>query len=810
MWVWIAVALAGVGTEMYRPAVELVDELYLRPTDVDPVLMLQRSARAMERRIPWLFVENTDTGVVLHHGGNGRLGQVDVRDVHTLAFGLEQLGNTLRAGGDVGSFDLDRILLREALGELDPYTTVIAGNRLHDFDVRLEGRAVGVGMKLAMVDDAIQVAGVERDSPAERAELQPGDRIVRIDRVSTVGMPAREAARRLRGEDGSLVKLSLLHEGQPAEVVLRRERVEISNVTWKVLEDDVGYVRITHVSKRTLLHLRQALAALRARDALSPGLVIDLRGNTGGSLRQSAAVVDQFVQTGPIVATVGRTGGPVPNLVSDLRAGSQGDEPPVPIAVLVDGRTASGAEIIAAALQGLDRAVIIGSQTYGKGVVQKLYSLGDAAALKMTVAEYVVAGDRRVDGVGVKPDLELVRYHFDRHGVHGHNTQAEGLQVSYAWEDRAFRDREPYHPDAGLELARQAVYQAADESRKATLASLSSVAKELGTSWEADLVERMASTGIDWSAGIGDTPVASADVETVTDGGVTRLQARLENQGISPIYRANLVLSAPWFSLWDDLQIPVGKITSGDVGYGTIRVDLPPGVRDRFDQVQVQLASAGHREVDVGAAGLQVSGPELARMPVSVKLEQAGTGLLARVSVRNQDATALQGVEVWLERGAGVPVELLDHGVRIGELAGKSSAEVTLRLQPLADLTELPLRVRVEADAQGELLDLRAVLPLSGEAVPLDPPRIAVRTAASRAPVGDWTLPMSLTDDTGLRWVTVTLNGRKVAWKELARLRAEPKFALDLKEGANQILVRVGDAQGYSTAYSFSMWGDSK
>jgi len=246
-------------------------------------------------------------------------------------------------------------------------------------------------------------------TPAGRAGIKKYDRIVKINGESTLNMGLNEAVNHLRGAPGSKVTIYVHREGpdgwagvKPYE--LTRETIHVASVEHRLLDGNIGYVRLKQFQSNTAADLEAALADLKKNGELK-GLVLDLRGNPGGLLDQAARVADKFIAEGPIVATVGNPS----EGREEKDAHGEGTEPEYPIAMLVNGSSASASEIVAGAMKNHDRAVIIGETSFGKGSVQLVFSdLPDKAALKLTIAQYLTEpGDVSIQGVGVTPDVEL-------------------------------------------------------------------------------------------------------------------------------------------------------------------------------------------------------------------------------------------------------------------------------------------------------------------------------------------------------------------------------------------------------------------
>ncbi len=247
-------------------------------------------------------------------------------------------------------------------------------------------------------------------TPAARAGIQKDDQIKKIGEESTVNMDLNEAVSKLRGPVDSKVTITVERKGwdKPHVMTLSRATISIESVQHKLLAQNVGYVRLKNFQGNTTRDLEAALADIRkqaeAKGGTMKGLVLDLRGNPGGLLEQAIQVSDEFISNGVIVATVGLSD----KLREEKRARPQEGEDAFPVAVLVNSGSASASEIVAGALKNLNRAVIIGRQTFGKGSVQVLYDFPDDSALKLTIAKYLTPGDVSIQEVGIIPDIQLV------------------------------------------------------------------------------------------------------------------------------------------------------------------------------------------------------------------------------------------------------------------------------------------------------------------------------------------------------------------------------------------------------------------
>lgn len=298
--------------------------------------------------------------------------------------------------------------IRGMLGSLDPHTTYLDPEEFAMLRNDAEGRFAGIGVEVGVRDGWLIVLGVLPESPAERAGLLPGDRFLVIEGRDARDMRLPDAIRLMRGEVGTLVHVTLRREGEAADVrvELRRGYVEVDAVTSLLLPDGVLYVRLYTFSDNTTPALREAIdTALRARPEGLRGVVLDLRNNGGGLLHQAVLVSDEFLDRGVIVTTRGRGG----VLLQESTAHTAGTRPRWPMVVLVNGLTASASEIVAGALRDHQRALIVGTRTFGKGSVQNVVELPDGSAMKLTVARYYTPSGRSIQAEGIAPDIEVAQ-----------------------------------------------------------------------------------------------------------------------------------------------------------------------------------------------------------------------------------------------------------------------------------------------------------------------------------------------------------------------------------------------------------------
>jgi carboxyl-terminal processing protease len=292
--------------------------------------------------------------------------------------------------------------LRGLVNGLDPYSSYLDAEEYADLRVSTAGTYAGIGIEVSTADRALRVVRPFRDSPAAVAGIQSGDMIAAIDGMP-VGNDLEAAMSRMRGPRGSTVKLAVMRVGQslPLEFTVERAQVDVHSVATVLLEGGYAYARITAFSDTTAEDFSTGIARLRRDLRAKPrGVIIDLRNNPGGVLESAVEVADLLLEDGVIVSADGRT--PAARFTMQATPGDL--LPGVPVVVLVNGTTASAAEILAGALQDHHRAVLLGRRTFGKGSVQTVMPLSGGRAIKLTTSRYHTPSGRSIQGRGIEPD----------------------------------------------------------------------------------------------------------------------------------------------------------------------------------------------------------------------------------------------------------------------------------------------------------------------------------------------------------------------------------------------------------------------
>ena len=304
----------------------------------------------------------------------------------------------------------DKVLLENAirgmLSGLDPHSAYLDQEQFKELQVGTSGEFGGLGIEVGMEDGFVKVIAPIDDTPAQRAGVQAGDLIIRLDDTPVKGLSLNDAVKIMRGKPGTTLRLTIVREGveQPLKIDIKRDIIKVKSVKQRMLEDGFGYVRISQFQSKTAENLVDAVNELK-KEAGGPlkGLVLDLRNNPGGVLNGAVAVSDAFLKKGLIVYTEGRVND------SKLRFNATPDDilDNAPLVVLVNQGSASASEIVSGALQDHRRAIIVGNQTFGKGSVQTILPLSSGTAVKLTTARYFTPSGRSIQAEGIKPDIEL-------------------------------------------------------------------------------------------------------------------------------------------------------------------------------------------------------------------------------------------------------------------------------------------------------------------------------------------------------------------------------------------------------------------
>lgn len=511
-------------------------------------------------------------------------------------------------GTEVDLREVEYAACNGMLHTLDPHSVLLSPEAYKEMNLSTSGQFGGLGIVISIRDQQLTVINPMPGTPAGRAGIKKYDRIVKINNESTLNMGLNEAVNHLRGQPSTKVTVWVKRDGEggwqtPKPFELQREVIRVASVEHRLLEGNVGYVRLKQFQANTSADLDAALSDMRKNGELK-GLVLDLRGNPGGLLEQAAKVADKFIAEGPLVATVGN-----PSEGREEKVAHEGGtEPNYPIALLVNGSSASASEIVAGALKNHDRAVVIGETTFGKGSVQLVFNdLPDKAALKLTIAQYLTEpGDISIQGTGVTPDIQLDPMTVDplemdltvdsgmlkerdlsrslsnskaREG----QRPVEALRFNLSQKDRQeLRERggdpdDVFALDFPIKFARDFVSRAPAGKRPDQLRAAKAFVSDVRAAELAKTATDLQQAGVDWSDAPGDVaalpqPQAPAGVEVkvetdrpqneVTAGEPVNLKVTVTNKGTVPLYRLYAVTKSD-NGMFDNKELVIGRLDPG-------------------------------------------------------------------------------------------------------------------------------------------------------------------------------------------------------------------------------------------------------
>jgi carboxyl-terminal processing protease len=331
-------------------------------------------------------------------------GELPLEELRTFA----DVFNQIRIGyvEEIDDSTLLEYAIKGMLTGLDPHSAYMTKEAFDNLQSTTSGEFSGLGLEVGMDDGFVTVISPIDGTPADKAGLQTGDVILKLDNVSIKGLSLNDAIEKMRGEKGSKIELTIGRQGEtkPFNLTLVRDTIRMASVRERWLEPGFGYIRIAQFQKRTGEDVSKSLKKLEDKEALK-GLVLDLRNNPGGVLRASVDVAGLFMDGGTVVYTEGR----LDNSEVNYKA-TEGDVTDgIPVVVLINGGSASASEIVAGALQDHSRAVLMGTQSFGKGSVQTILPLSDSRAVKLTTALYFTPNGRSIQAQGIAPDITVER-----------------------------------------------------------------------------------------------------------------------------------------------------------------------------------------------------------------------------------------------------------------------------------------------------------------------------------------------------------------------------------------------------------------
>lgn len=694
-----------------------IKDRYVDPSRVDPKKMLYAALDSVQYNIPEVLVEPDVARNRIAVAVNDKREIFETDDVDSpwrLSAKLKRIfrfiETNMNAGADLAKVEYSAV--NGMLSTLDPHSILMDPEAARDMDVSTSGKFGGLGIVIRMVDRKLTVVKPMKDTPASSKGIKAGDHIVKINNELTENMTSNEAVDRMRGKPNTPVTLWIQRKNEPnlMKFDLVRDVIRVSQVEYKLLDKGVGYIKVKQFSKGISSDVADALKEMSGKGATS--WILDLRYNPGGLLEEAVQLSDLFVDSGTVVTTVsGRD--------REARRAERGfGDTTSSLAVLVNGGSASASEIVAGALKNLDRAVIIGTRTFGKGSVQELYDNEDRSKLKLTIAQYLTPGDRSIQNLGIVPDIQLQRMYIpdkndaptdfvrmlapthtygekdlDAHLVSTYAKDGDkpAFEVPFLVErkktpavgeepattppdDEDDPNEDDIVEDWEMRFAKDVVSGVNASTRPKLLAGANKVVAKYRGEEEKKLIAALGGIGVDWTVPAAqqadnanlDIQITTTPAGKIVAGQDLAVTATVKNTGTGTAWRVLPRLQAD-DTVFQDVELPIGKVGPGETKTFTAKVKVPADALDRVDRLGVEVRELRNAPNHVAASELKIEALPRPVFAYSWQLvdDGNGDGLVQRgekyklqVSVKNTGQGPTQEATVLLRNATGDGVVL--------------------------------------------------------------------------------------------------------------------------------------------------------
>jgi carboxyl-terminal processing protease len=840
-------------SEVLVRALRLVESNYLFADQLNPSRLFDEALSRLEVQLPKVHVTKADPAAYLVEVGpcELRLELAPDARLESLATPLGHVANLVERclpERPKGSEQIETLLLNGLLGGLDPYSAVFDSQGSAEHTIQFRGQLAGVGARIGVRQEHLTMLEVYPESPAAKAGLRDGDKVLRIDGVSTTNLPVSDAVERIRGNPGTSVLLTVDRPGEQGhrEFSVVRAIVMIPSVYARRLDSGAIYAEISHFSQTTPSDFRHRVEAAIG-GAPVKGVLIDLRRNSGGSMIGASSIGDLFLDKGLLITTAGRNGATVSGLTAEIDATPGSPFRDLPVAVLTSSHTASGSELLAACLRNNDRAVLIGDRTFGKGTVQKTYGLGKDASLKLTVGHFLPNG-LSIPGGGLQPDVEVRRLRFAKDGL-GLPVRAETADLPFwlrtpSWltastiEPSAIIDLvetvaaeqtdEPIDENAVLErersgrvvdLAAELLVRFGSPSAEQTLAHAANWLRAYQAEADAQVTADLNARGLDWRKpdAIGAlasamSPKLSVRLESppggLRAGEESEITIAVTNDSDRPHYRLYGALASQARFL-RGYGLLFGYLAPGATNRWSVRVKPPVSLETSRIEFNVELRSDTGLSLESTPLHLTVAPaerPHLAFRTAVVDAPEGERTHLLRIDVQNRGEGTASDVRFFLKHPDEEDIELVDSSKTIESLAGGEQATVELGLRLLRS-REQPAQVELTISEAEFRIGLVTEVPVGGaptEEAWREPPQIRVGSLLALGE-GTYELIAEVTDDEGVAAYWTFVGGKQTDYIEagpgLPR-HMQVSIPWSPNDGVKQFELVAEDTDGLTTRYT--------
>ena len=557
------------------------------------------------------------------------------------------LDDTLPANQDRA--EVEYTLINGLLRPLDPHTLLLPPVQAAEMDMDNQGEFGGLGIEITTKDGVLTVKQPIEGTPASKVGLKAEDKIVRIEETSTINMDIQEAVSLLRGRVGDPVNIMVMRKGwtSPKPFTIVRGRIKIDPVKGELLGGNIGYIKLQAFNANVSDDMNTFLKTFQKKKM--KGLILDLRSNPGGYLKQAQLVADRFISNGILVSTIEGAD----REYNGYPASSSNTLSNVPMVVLVNGNSASASEIVAGALRNLNRAIIIGERTFGKGSVQHLYSNPDDSQLKLTVAQYLTPGDQSIQSVGIPPDILLqpsvirededgkvislyYREWLEREGdLEHHLDNSNLLEGKTSYKVRYLsptidEEQSNIRSDWEVIFAQNILRNTSGPSREDLLRASERIVSQSQDVEERSIFSGFQNFDIDWTEGENPKNIQiSASLNVGEDnlliaGEKETVSLIVKNTGTEPLYQLSATTTSESSSL-DHREFYIGNLMPNQDKMVEKDIFLPYGFDDEFAELQIVFRDPKNRNLQEIQLPYQTKGHERPQFSYDIELIDGGS-----------------------------------------------------------------------------------------------------------------------------------------------------------------------------------------
>lgn len=888
-------------------AVSLISQHYYDPTRIQPERMLQEGLHNLAREVPELlvqFVPGTPNQINLSLLNQTKIISytipqtlkdiiVPVNEVFLFIHQTYQ--------GEVKEEEREYAVIHGMLKILDPHSNLLTPEVFKEFKTQTEGEYGGIGIVISIKDDELTVISPLEGTPAMSIGVEAEDKILEIDHLPTVNMSLSEAVERLRGKIDTKVKLLLKRKNKdPWEVELTRKQIVIESVKSKLVQinnKNIGIVSLRSFQEDTFWDMEKALNNFLQMDPSSTasniptkiprelsetekifkapikkqelhGLVIDLRNNPGGLLDQSLEIVDKFLESGDILYTAGANNTQQETTQAVKR---QGDLLNIPIIILVNRGSASASEIVSGALKNTNRAIVMGTQTFGKGSVQSVFTLKDKSAIKLTIAQYLTPGKVSIQAIGITPDIELqpvviskevfdLKYDetFGEQNLEEHLENSEYIQVTkpifglpYVEESKAETQNSEYtvsideKTDYPLQLALNILDKAKmapkeellkqitpllEEEFKKQDTKITQALKQFEVNWQASNQELSASPQMTWSSVI-TSQKDNKEITQIHAGEAIVWNLIATNQGTQKVGRLMGVIESE-AGLLDGKEFVFGNIEPGQTKKASLTLNVPEDISSFEELTKIVFYSENKTEISsftVNTHFIEKPKPHLAyqfHMKDDGSLDSLGNGnqvpekgekIAVEVTLQNKSPHLANHVMVNLINKEGDGIYLRQGRSMVGPLQPNESKTINLSFEIAPDFAKdkIELELSIYDNTTQTGLRDKLTVPLTAT-LPFEPlqdviqqtPVVTIQEQIVQDNKKTIHIKGEVLDDQNVKDLMIFVGGKKLFYKaNQSSQQMTFEAELPLEEGANYIYIQARDNRKLIGAKTLSVMG---